>query len=88
MTDLRRLASLMQIALVAAFAMALGGAFLPGQTGTILGGICIGILIGAPIVRVAWLTVDWVRIGDRRFALLGFALLSVLVAGAAFAFVK
>jgi hypothetical protein len=37
---------------------------------------------------VAWLTVDWARIGDRRFALLGVALLSVLAAGAAFAFVK
>jgi hypothetical protein len=88
MNDLRLLSSLMQIALVAAFAMALCGAFLPGQTGTIFGGICIGILIGAPIVRVAWLTVDWARIGDRRFALLGFALLSVLASGAVFSFVK
>ncbi|CAM8622041.1 hypothetical protein MCETE7_00129 [Acidimicrobiia bacterium] len=88
MNDLRRLASLMQIALVAAFAMALGGAFIPGQTGTIFGGICIGILIGAPIVRVAWLTIDWARIGDRRFALLGMALLMVLATGAVISFVK
>lgn len=88
MNDLRRLASLMQIALVAAFALALGGAFLPGRTGAILGGICIGILIGAPIVRVAWLTVDWARIGDRRFALLGLALLSVLAGGAMVSFLK
>ena len=88
MNDLRRLASLMQVALVLAFALALGGAFFPGRTGAILGGICIGILIGAPIVRVAWLTIDWTRTGDRRFALLGLALLSVLATGAVISFLK
>jgi hypothetical protein len=38
----------------------------------------LAVLIGAPALRVAWLTVDWFRERDRRFGLLGLVLLGVL----------
>jgi hypothetical protein len=85
--SLQRLAGLMQIALVAAFVLALGGAFVPGTIGHVSGVLCVFVLISAPITRVAWLTVEWARSGDRRFATLGAVLLGVLTLGAVIAFV-
>jgi hypothetical protein len=35
-------------------------------------------LIAAPIGRVVWLLVRWLRRGDRRFALAAVALLAVM----------
>ncbi len=86
--SLQRLAGLMQVALVTAFLLALGGAFIPGGVGHASGATCIVILIAAPITRVAWLTGSWARSGDRRFALLGGALLMVLAGGAVLAFLR
>jgi hypothetical protein len=86
--SMQRLAGLMQVALVAAFALALGGAFIPGRIGHACGAAGIVILIVAPIVRVAWLTTSWARVGDRKFSLLGGALLTVLAVGAVLAFVR
>lgn len=84
--SMQRLASLMQVALMAAFALALGGAFLPGAVGRASGVACVIVLISAPILRVLWLTVSWARDGDRRFAVFGALLLSVLAVGSALAF--
>ena len=47
---------------------------------------CLAVLIGTPMVRVGWLTVAWVRIRDRRSALLGAGLLLVLLTSAVVAF--
>lgn len=88
MNDLKSLARILQIALFVTFALALGGAFIPGSIGDVSGTACIVILITAPVVRVGWLVVDWVRQGDRRFALLGSALLLVLATSGAIAFVR
>jgi hypothetical protein len=85
---MQRLAGLMQIALAAAFALALGGAFVPGSIGHASGVACIVILIVTPVVRIGWLTTSWARSGDRRFALLGGGLLLVLAVGAVIAFLK
>jgi len=85
--SMARLAGVMQVALVASFALGLGGAFLPGSVGRASGILCIGVLIAAPILRVAWLSASWTRAGDRRFAFLGGALLGVLAVGAVLAFV-
>jgi uncharacterized membrane protein len=82
MSDLRLLASILRIGLVAAFVLALGGAFVPGTVGRVSSVVCIALLIAAPVLRVGWLTVDWARAGDRRFAALGAVLLGVLVASA------
>ena len=88
MNDLKLLGRILQIALFITFAFALGGAFLPGSIGQVSGTACIVILITAPVVRVGWLGVDWVRQGDKRFALLGSALLVVLAASGAIALVR
>lgn len=79
MTDLGGLRRLLQGALVVTFVAALGGAFVPGSVGRVSEWVCLVALIGAPVVRVAWLTVAWLREGDRRFAVVGGALLAVLV---------
>lgn len=82
MSDLRLLSSILRAALVLSFLLALGGAFVPGAVGTASAVACITVLVAAPVLRVAWLTVDWIRQGDRRFAPLGGVLLGVLVASA------
>ena len=79
MNDLNYLSRILQIALVVTFVFALGGAFIPGSIGTVSGTACIVILIAAPVLRVGWLVVDWTRLGDTRFAVLGGALLLVLL---------
>lgn len=86
--SLQRLAATMQGALVLAFALALGGAFVPGPVGHVSGVLCVALLISAPILRVAWFTVEWARSGDRRFAALGCVLLGVLATGAVLAFLR
>ena len=86
--SMQRLAGLMQVMLIAAFLLALGGAFIPGRIGHACGATCIVMLIAAPILRVAWLTTAWARAGDRRFALLGGGLLTVLAVGEVLAFVR
>jgi hypothetical protein len=87
MSDLTRLAGIFRVALGVAFVLALGGAFVPGPAGTAFAAASLVVLAGSPVVRVAWLTVDWVRTGDRRFALAGGALLAVLAAGGIIALV-
>ena len=88
MNDLTFLSRILQVALVLTFALALGGAFLPGTAGTVSGTACIVILIAAPVLRVAWLVVDWSREKDMRFAFLGCGLLAVLAAGGAIIFIR
>jgi hypothetical protein len=78
MNDLRLLAAILQVGLVTAFVLGLGGAFIPGPLGTASAVGALAVLVGAPVLRVAWLTVDWGRAGDRRFAVFGAALLVVL----------
>lgn len=69
-----RLATL--VSLAAAFAAVL----LPGRAGTWAGGVMLGILIAAPVLRVVRLAWAWRRAGDTRFALLAVGLLVVLAA--------
>jgi hypothetical protein len=44
--------------------------------------IMVALLIALPLLRIAWLTLRWARLGDWRFALAGVGLLSVVAAGA------
>ena len=71
-----------------AFVTACGGAFIPGAVGDVSAIAYVVVLIGAPALRVIWLTVGWARQGDRRFAALGGVLVAVVVASAAIAFVR
>jgi hypothetical protein len=88
MNDLGVLSKILMIALVVTFACALGGAFLPGTFGVWSGTACIIILIAVPVLRVTWLVVDWTRIRDVKFALLGCALLVVLAMSGAIIFLR
>jgi hypothetical protein len=54
--DLALLASILRVALVAAFVLSLAGALLPGRPGQVAEIVGLGVLIGAPVLRVAWLT--------------------------------
>ena len=88
MNDFRTLSKILMVALVVTFVCALGGAFIPGPVGTVSGTACIVFLIAAPVLRVAWLVVDWTRTRDVKFALLGCALLVVLAASGAIALLR
>ncbi len=88
MNDFRTLSKILMVALVATFVCALGGAFIPGPVGTVSGTACIVFLIAAPVLRVAWLVVDWTRTRDVKFALLGCALLVVLAASGGIALLR
>jgi membrane protease YdiL (CAAX protease family) len=74
------------VALVAlAGVMALAAVLLPGAAGEVAGAIALGLVIAAPLARVAWLGVRWWRKGDRRFALTALAVLLVVAVGVALA---
>ena len=88
MNSFKALSRVMQVALVATFACAIGGAFIPGTIGRVSGTACIVLLIAAPVVRVGWLVVNWTRVRDTRFALLGCVLLLVLAASGTIALVR
>lgn len=88
MNDLKTLSKILTVALIITFACALGGAFIPGTVGHWSGTACIVILIAAPVLRVAWLVVDWTRVRDFRFALLGCGLLLVLMTSGAIALIR
>lgn len=42
----------------------------------------VSVIIAAPLARVVWLVVRWWRLGDRRFAAVGLALLLVVASSA------
>lgn len=74
------LARLLRGGLWLTFAIALVG-LLPGDAGRVGGWILMGMLIGTPLLRVAYLVVRWARGGDWRFALVGAALLATTAVG-------
>ncbi len=66
------------------FVLVLGvaSALLPGGAGTAAAVVAVAVVIATPLLRVAWLVLRWYQEGDRRFVLLGLALLAVVGAGA------
>lgn len=48
-----------------------------------LGTATVVALIAAPVVRVVWLGVRWLRLGDRRYAAVCAALLAIMAVAAA-----
>lgn len=61
------------------------GAVLPGRAGVATATGAVAAIVAAPLARVAWLTFRWSQERDRRFEVLGAALLAVVAAGAALA---
>lgn len=66
---------------LAVITLALVAVLAPGEAGAASAAGMIVLLIGIPIVRVLWLVGRWLRRGDTRFALVGVAVLAVMVAG-------
>jgi hypothetical protein len=60
-------------------------ALVPGTVGDTAGALMVAVLVGTPLVRVAWLAARWWRTHDRRFSLAAAALLVLVAAGAALA---
>lgn len=55
---------------------------LHGRAAHDVGNLMVALLIVVPAVRVVWLLVRWLRLGDRRYASVAAGLLAVMVAGA------
>ena len=70
-----------------ALGAAVAGLLLPDPVGTAASGMAVGVVAGAPLVRVAWLAVRWYARGDRRYAGVAAALLLIVVTGAILALV-
>lgn len=66
---------------LAAWALAIGGVLLPGDAGRVSAVALVVLLIAAPIFRIAWLCVRWVRRGDPKFALLAAVLIVIVTSG-------
>lgn len=75
----RALAIYLRVALTVAGLLGVTAALLPDDWGEEAAGVAmVVVLIAAPVGRVAWLLVRWLRRGDRRFALAAVALLAVM----------
>ncbi|HEV7686640.1 MAG TPA: hypothetical protein VGQ80_08725 [Acidimicrobiia bacterium] len=70
-----------------AFVAALAGLLLPDPAGKAAAGMAVAIVVGSPLLRVAWLAVRWYRRGDRRYAAVAVALLIVVGTGSVIALV-
>jgi len=75
----RALATYLRVALALAFVLGLAAVALPDDWGEEVAGVAmVVVLVAAPIGRVVWLLLRWLRRGDRRFALAAAALLAVM----------
>ncbi len=71
----------LQVTTVAAWVLAAGGVVLPGEWGRRTAVALVVVLVAAPLARLLWLTVRWVRRGDPGFALLAGLLIAVSLSG-------
>jgi hypothetical protein len=66
---------------VAAWVLAGAGVLLPGRAGTASGVALVCLLVAAPVARVSWLCVRWLRRGDPRFAMVAGCLVLIVLSG-------
>ncbi|MCC5950488.1 MAG: hypothetical protein JJU45_00180 [Acidimicrobiia bacterium] len=71
-----------KVVLVVALLGAAAALALPSPAATVVGVATVVLVVGTPMARVAWLVVRWLRLGDRRFALVGLAVLALGVVAA------
>jgi len=81
----RGLSPLLRIATVVALVAAVIGTVTSGRWSFAFGGIAVGVIVAAPLLRVALFGARWARIGDRRYAVAALGLLLVTAAGAGLA---
>ncbi len=78
--------SIAMLRLLAAIAvLALLTVLAPQPWDVAAGWAMVGVLVAAPLFRVLWLVQRWLRRGDPRYAVVGMAVLAVVLAGAALA---
>ena len=70
-----------------ALGAAVVGMLVPDPIGKAARAVAVGVVTGAPLVRVAWLAVRWYHRGDRRYAAVAAALLLIVGTGAILALV-
>ena len=58
------------------------GAALPGALGVAVATVAVSAVVAAPLLRVLWLVFRWIQEHDRRFVVVGSALLAVIATGA------
>jgi hypothetical protein len=78
----RFLIAFLRFAVVLVFVLGLAGLVLPSDVFRPVAVTMVSLLVATPVVRVGWLVVRWLRLGDIRFALAGGLLLAVM--GSAF----
>lgn len=61
------------------------GGLLGGPVGRVFAAVAVGAVIAAPLLRVCWLILRWIQEHDRRFAVLGAAVIAVVATGAVLA---
>jgi hypothetical protein len=77
----RFLVAYLRIALVLAFAIGVLELVLPEDLRDEAAVVMVAVFVAAPIGRIVWLIVRWLRLGDRRFAIVGAVLLAVVATG-------
>ena len=82
-----RMISFLGILTRVAFLAALAGLLLPGRAGAVASGLAVGIVVSAPLLRVAWLAIRWYRRGDLRYSAVAASLLLVVGSGSVIALV-
>jgi hypothetical protein len=82
-----RMSAMLRFLTRAAFVAALAGLLLPHPVGPAASAVAVGIVVAAPLLRVAWLAVRWYLRGDRRYAAVAAGLLLVVGAGSVVALV-
>jgi hypothetical protein len=82
-----RIIRALQITTRVALLAALTGTIVPGEVGRHASAVAVGLIIAAPLLRVAWLAYRWWRWGDRAFASVAASLLLVVGAGTAVAMI-
>ena len=71
--------ALLRVSVVLAFVAAVVGMVGESSVSRSAAGVAVAVLVVTPLVRVLVLGRHWATLGDRRFALLAFTLLAVVI---------
>jgi hypothetical protein len=66
---------------LAAWCLAGAGVLLPGRAGMASAVTLVSLLVAAPVARVGWLCVRWMRRGDPRYAAVAACLVLIVLSG-------